>query len=289
MMTNAHVVSAQPSITVRVQNAEEYDAVFLGGDPTVDIAVLSVCCSDSFEEMPLGEGLKIANPVPWSDNSNNAWVGDPLVVVGYPLGSYDLVARSGEILTTINTTSGMRVIHNANAEPGNSGSPVLSPEGRLMGVHFAGSIWGEENSFMVPFEEVEYWSSLWLPGTDPTDAAVSADQGDVTIRFTNKGIALLAAAASSVYVSDRAFEIEMVPDSSGYTWTMFNREEMSDSQVFYELISYAPNWRHEDVHLDSFVARLSAEPDGASTGVQLKCERSALSDEWASLFACRRP
>ena len=216
-------------------------------------------------------------------------MGDSLVVVGYPLGGYDLVATSGEILTTINTTSGMRVVHDAIAEPGNSGSPVLSPDSRPMGVHFAGSIWGEENSFMVPFEEAEYWSSQWLPGTDPADAAVPIHQSDVTIKFTNKGDALLAAAASRVYVPDRAFEIEMVPDSSGWTWTMYNRGEMSESQVFYNLINSAPKWKHEDVQADSFVARLSAEPDGASDGVQLECERSALSDDWGTLFACSRP
>ena len=259
VMTNAHVVAAQSSITVRVRNAEEYDAVFLGGDRIVDIAVLSMCCSDSFEEIPLGEGLKITNPVPWSDNANSAWVGDPLVVVGYPRGGYDLVASSGKIHTTINTTSGMRVVHDAVAEPGNSGSPILSPEGRLMGVHFAGSIHGEKYSFVVPFDEAAYWSSQWLPRTNPADAALPAHQGDVTIRFTNKGNALLAAAASSVYVPDRALEIEMVPDSAGWTWTMYNVGAISESQEFYNLINSAPKWKHEDVHADSFVARLSAE------------------------------
>ena len=289
VMTNAHVVDVQSSITVRVRNAEEYDAVFLGGDHIVDIAVLSVCCSDSFEEIPLGEGLKITNPVPWSDNANSAWVGDPLVVVGYPRGSYDLVASSGKIHTTINTTSGMRVVHDAVAEPGNSGSPILSPEGRLMGVHFAGSIHGEKYSFVVPFDEAAYWSSQWLPRTNSTDAAVPVHQGVVSIRFTNKGLDLLAAAASSVYVPDRALEIEMVPDSAGWTWTMYNVGAISESQEFYKLINSAPKWKHEDVHADSFVARLSAEPDGASDGVQLECERSVLSDEWSTTFTCGRP
>ena len=285
VMTNAHVVAAQSSITVRVRNAEEYDAVLLGGDSMVDIAVLSMCCSDSFAEIPLEEGLKITNPVPWSDNADSAWVGDLLVVVGYPLGSYDLVASSGKI----HTTSGMRVVHDAVAEPGNSGSPILSPEGRLMGVHFAGSAWGEKYSFVVPFDEAAYWSSQWLPGTDPADAAVPVHHGVVTIRFTNKGLALLAAAASSVHVPDRAFEIEMVPDFAGYTWTMYNRGAMSENEVFYNLINYAPKWKHEDVRADSFAARLSTEPDGVSDGVHLECERSALSDEWSTIFACSRP
>ena len=353
VMTNAHVVDGQSPITVRVRNAEEYDAVFLGGDSRVDIAVLSMCCSDLFEEIPLGEGLKITNPVPWSDNANSAWVGDPLVVVGYPLGSYDLVATSGEILTTIQTTSGMRVVHDAIAEPGNSGSPVLSPEGRPMGVHFAGSIWGEENSFMVPFEEAEYWSSQWLPRIDPADAAVPVHQGDVTIRFTNKGLALLAAAASTVYVPDRAFQIEMAPDSSDYVWTMYNVGTMSESQLFYDLINYAPKWKHEDVRVESFEARLNTFPEDCGllagqvrelerslevddlelteeefwaeieyriqgfywvsaeeatelvaicpehddwpsldvdfAGELLECERSALSDDWSTIFTCRKP
>ena len=353
VMTNAHVVDVDSSITVRVRNAEEYDAVFLGSDYIVDIAVLSMCCSDSFERIPLGAGLTITNPVPWSDNADSAWVGDPLVVVGYPRGSYDLVATSGEIHTYLDTASGRRVVHDAVAEPGSSGSPVLSPDGRPMGVHFAGSVWGEKYSFLVPFEEAEYWSSQWLPGTDPADAAVSAHQGDVTIRFINKGNALLAAAASKVYVPDRALSIEMAPDSSGSVWTMYNRAAMSESQVFYKLINYAPKWKHEDVSADSFLARLNTFPEDCGLlagtvrelerelevldlaltdeefwseaeyqmlgfywvsaeeaaelvaicpehddwpsldvdfpGELLECERSALSDDWASLFTCSKP
>ena len=282
VITNAHVIAGHSSVSVRVQNSDEYDAVFLGMDNIVDIAVLLVCCSDSFEEISLMDGLKITNPAPWSDNANSAWVGDPLVVVGYPLGSYDLVATSGKIHTTIETASGMRVVHDAVAEPGSSGSPVLSPVGRLMGVHFAGSIYGEEYSFFVPFDEAEYYSSQWLPRTDPAAAVVPIHQADVTIRFTNKGTYLLAAAASKVYLPAEAFEVEMVPDASGYTWTMYNRGAMSESGVFYNLINSAPKWNHEDVRADSFEARLS-------DGVLLGCERSLLSDDWGSLFTCRYP
>ena len=352
-MTNAHVVDGQSSITVRVRNAEEYDAVFLGSDYIVDIAVLSMCCSDSFEQIPLGEGLTITNPVPWSDNADTAWGGDPLVVVGYPRGSYDLVATSGEIHTYLDTASGRRVVHDAVAEPGSSGSPVLSPDGRLMGVHFASSVRGEEYSYMVPFEEAEYWSSQWLPRTDPADAAVPAYQGNVVIRFTNKGNRVLAAAASNVYVPDRGFSIEMAPDSSGYIWTMYNVGAMSESQAFYGLINSAPNWKHEDVSTDSFLARLNTFPEDCGLlagtvrelerelevldleltyeefwseaeyqmqgfywvsaeeaaelvaicpehddwpsldldfpGELLECKRSALSDDWASLFTCSKP
>ena len=290
VITNAHVVVDQSSITVRVRNAEEYDAVLLGGDQIVDIAVLSMCCSDSFDEIPLEDGLRITNPVPWSDNANIAWTGDPLVVVGYPRGSYELVATSGKIHTTIDTASGTRIVHDAAAEPGSSGSPILSPEGRLMGVHFAGSAWGEEYSFLVPFDEAAYLAARWSSDTNPADAAVSVHQGDVIVRFTNKGLALLAAVASTVHVPDRSFSIEMAPDDSGYVWTMFNVGVMSDSQVFYDLINSAPKWKHEDVFADSFVARLSTQPDGVydGSGVQLECERSPSSDEWVSLFTCSR-
>ena len=291
VMTNAHVVADQSSITVRARNAEEYDAVLLGGDRIVDIAVLSVCCSDSFEEISLEDGLRITDPVPWSDNANTAWVGDPLVVVGYPLGSYDLVASSGKIYTMLDTASGTRIVHDAVAEPGNSGSPILSPEGRLMGVHFAGSIHSEEYSFVVPFDEAAYWSSLWLPRTDPADALVPIHQDDVTIRFTNKGLALLAAAASSVFVPDRGFEIEMAPDSSGAVWTMFNNGAMSEARAFYSLVNFAPNWKHEDVGVDSFEVRLNSFPEdcGLLAGKFRSLERNAegldLTDEefWAEV------
>ena len=285
VMTNAHVVSAQSSITVRVRNAEEYEAVFIGGDHIVDIAVLSVCCSDSFEGIPLGEGLRITNPVPWSDNANSAWVGDPLVVVGYPLGSYDLVATSGKIHTILDTASGTRIVHDAAAEPGNSGSPILSPEGRLMGVHFAGSIWGEKYSFVVPYDEAAYWSSRWVPlddPPDPTDAAVPAYQGDVIIRFINNEDLLLVAAASKAYVQNGALLID-----KGYG-QLSNHGAMSDRQVFYNM-GWVDAGSHEDLRADSLSVKLVTVTDGVIGSVPLECERSPLSDDWSSLFACRKP
>ena len=285
-MTNAHVVDGQPSITVRVRNADEYDAVLLGGDRVVDIAVLSVCCSDSFDEVPLWEGLKITNPVPWSDNANSAWVGDPLVVVGYPEGSFNLVAASGEILTTIETASGMRVVHDASAEPGSSGSPVLSPDGRLMGVHFAGSVWGEENSFLVPFEEAEYWASRWVPRDDPpgpADAAVPAYRGDVLIRFINDEDLLLVAAASKTYVQNGALLIDRGHGS------LSNRGVMNDSQTFYDMGWMTFLSPHTDLQADDFSVRVIVVNDGAVRSVPLQCNRSEASDDSASLFECSAP
>ena len=288
VMTNAHVVDGPSRITVRVQNAEEYDAVLLGRDPLVDLAILSMCCSDSFEHIPLGDGLRTDDPAPWSDNTNIASAGADLVVVGYPLGSYELVATTGKIRTWIDTAEGRKVIHDADTEPGNSGSPILSPDGRLMGVHFAGSIQGEEYSYMVPFEEAEYWSSQWLPGSDPAGAAVPDYQGDVAIRFTSSGTSLLAAASSFRDVPKRTFWIEMEPDTSGWEWYFFNHEVIVAEQGFFGLANFASNWKHEDVNVDSFAALLGADDEG-NGGVQLDCVRSSASDDWSTIFTCSRP
>ena len=81
----------------------------------------------------------------------------------------------------------------------------------------------------------------------------------------------------------------MVPDAAGYIWTMYNNGAMIESQVFYALTNYAPNWKHEDLRADSFSAQLNTETDGASDGAHLECERSALSDDLSSLFACSKP
>ena len=123
--------------------------------------------------------------------------------------------------------------------------------------------------------------------------------------------------------------------------------------MFYNLINHAPNWKHEDVRVDSFEARLNTFPEDCGLlagqvralesnlegldleltdeefwaeveyrvqgfywvsaeeakelvaicpehdgwpsldvdfpGEVLECERSPLSDDWASLFTCRKP
>lgn len=131
VMTNAHVVAGVTKSTVTVQK-KDYSAKVVVFDPKLDIAVLSV------------KGLKIDH-LTFADEPRK---GDSAAIVGYPergpltataarvrgvmdLNSPDIYQR-GEFKREVISIRGQVL-------PGNSGGPLLTPAGNVLGMIFAGS------------------------------------------------------------------------------------------------------------------------------------------------------
>ncbi|WP_167001221.1 MarP family serine protease [Mumia sp. ZJ430] len=132
VMTNAHVVAGvtQPMVTIR---GESYDATVVYYDPSLDVAVLRV---------PGLEARSLAfDP--------DAAQGQSAAVLGFPEnGPFDARAariRSEQRLRSpdiYGTTQVVREVYALRAlvRSGNSGGPVISEQGRVIGVVFAASI-----------------------------------------------------------------------------------------------------------------------------------------------------
>lgn len=132
VMTNAHVVAgvAQPSVTVR---GDTYDATVVYYDPSMDVAVLRV------------PGLT-ARALAFEPDAAQ---GQSAAVLGFPEnGPFDARAariRSEQRLRSpdiYGTTQVVREVHALRAlvRSGNSGGPVISEQGRVIGVVFAASL-----------------------------------------------------------------------------------------------------------------------------------------------------
>lgn len=126
VVTNAHVVTGMSPIFLRTQTGT-YPATLMAIDNDHDLAVLY---SAFIPEPPLGITTKTAKP------------GEDVAVLGYPLGG-DLTASPGKI--TSHTVGLSRSTHvkldrsnayafSANTAKGNSGSPLLGPDGEVIGV-----------------------------------------------------------------------------------------------------------------------------------------------------------
>ncbi|HEU5000016.1 MAG TPA: MarP family serine protease [Lapillicoccus sp.] len=134
VVTNAHVVAGMREAAVQVAGVgREYPAQIVVFDPERDLAVLSV---DGLTAPPLRLGGNLAT-------------GSEAVVAGFPLdGPYRLdAARVRRTLTATGSdiygTPGVtREIYSlfARVEPGNSGGPLLSADGEVVGVVFAKSL-----------------------------------------------------------------------------------------------------------------------------------------------------
>jgi len=134
VLTNAHVVAGMQEASVQVQGAgREYAASIVAFDPQRDLAVLSVT---GLAATPLVQGAAVRS-------------GDEAVVAGFPLdGPYRLdparvrrviAATGSDIYGQPGITREIYSLY-TRVEPGNSGGPLLNPQGQVVGVVFAKSL-----------------------------------------------------------------------------------------------------------------------------------------------------
>jgi S1-C subfamily serine protease len=150
VLTNAHVVAGvtqRQTVTI-VGSDTPLQATVVFYDPQVDVAVLYV------------PGLNLT-PLRFAGQANP---GDSAVVAGYPLDSTSLrtvPARIGGIQNAqgpniYQTSTVTRQIYEIRAlvESGNSGGPLLSPQGTVDGVVFAAAVGVSDTGFALTAAQV---------------------------------------------------------------------------------------------------------------------------------------
>ena len=124
ILTNEHVIDSSSSISVIVNDRTSYNATVVGKDALRDLAVLKICCG-TFKALPMGSTAQVQ-------------VGLQVVNIGYALG------LPGEATVTTGIISAVRyetreqrwaVQTDAAVNPGNSGGPMLSTTGEILGIN----------------------------------------------------------------------------------------------------------------------------------------------------------
>ena len=110
VVTNQHVVEANPSVTVRMHDGTEHQASVLGVDAVADLSIVGIDGGQNIQPLTLGD-------------SDSVQVGEEVVAIGYPLGQQSQTITRGII-------SGLRPNHygtdvdylqtDAAINPGNS-------------------------------------------------------------------------------------------------------------------------------------------------------------------------
>jgi S1-C subfamily serine protease len=167
VMTNAHVVGGTRSLVVRQSNGRQYAATVVLFDPKRDIAVLDV------------PNLK----APKLDFDLDGKAGDSSLVVGYPEdGPFTVdAARIREQITA----TGADIYSNGNVrrqvfslyaqvQQGNSGGPLLSTDGRVLGVVFAKSLEDKNTGYALTAQEVASDAQSGLANDNPVDTQACA-------------------------------------------------------------------------------------------------------------------
>ena len=161
VMTNAHVVAGVDAPRVLVGD-NEVPAQVVYYNPDVDIAVLAV------------DGLRAAQ----LRFAPSAQRGQPAAVLGYPQdGPYDVRGarirgqqrlRSADIYGEGTVVRGVYSLR-ALIRPGNSGGPLVSTDGRVLGVVFAASITDDDTGYALTAAQVAQPAASGLTGSSPVD------------------------------------------------------------------------------------------------------------------------
>ncbi|MET8941047.1 MarP family serine protease [Streptomyces rubiginosohelvolus] len=151
VMTNAHVVGGVDEPTVQIGGEGRlYDAKVVLYDWQRDIAVLDV------------PDLQ-ARPLQFTGPDDDAETGDSAIVAGFPEnGAYDV--RSARVRARINA-DGPDIYHRgtvrrdvyslfATVRQGNSGGPLLTPDGKVYGVVFAKSLDDPDTGYALTADEI---------------------------------------------------------------------------------------------------------------------------------------
>jgi S1-C subfamily serine protease len=163
VVTNAHVVAGMDHATLRIHGTgRSFTGRVVIFDPQRDLAVLSV---PGLPAAPLRQGGDLSR-------------GDNGVVAGFPLdGPYRLdAARVREVIQARGSDiygrpGASREVYSlyAQVRPGNSGGPLLSTDGRVVGVVFAKSLDDDRTGYALTMDEARPVLDAAASASTPVD------------------------------------------------------------------------------------------------------------------------
>ncbi|MFY9217639.1 MAG: trypsin-like peptidase domain-containing protein, partial [Tepidanaerobacteraceae bacterium] len=149
IITNEHVINNATEVTVTVIGFDEpFKATVVGKDFNLDLAVLKIDSSKKLPYIELG-------------NSDEMRVGDWVIAIGNPYRldhtvTVGVISAKGRPVTIPDQSTGKQRVYkdliqtDAAINPGNSGGPLISLDGKVIGINTAVNAQAQGIGFAIP-------------------------------------------------------------------------------------------------------------------------------------------
>lgn len=205
VLTNSHVVHQAPRLTMTLPDGRSFRADVVGSDPDTDLAVIRAT-------FPAGAAL------PWASfgDSRAIRVGQIAIAIGNPYGFHHSVtagvvsalgrslrSQSGRLMDDIIQTD-------AALNPGNSGGPLVTTRGDVIGINTATILPAQGLCFAIASNTVRFVVSRLL-----RDGRIR--RSFIGVAGQNVPISRSTARANQIAVSSGVLVVSVEPDSPAAT------------------------------------------------------------------------
>lgn len=136
ILTNDHIIQDARQVEIGLKSQDKRQATRWRRWPEADLALVWINCDSNAEDLP---GLEL------TEGDNTATVenkvggtaiteGDPLTVIGNPLGLFQIVTRATYVGEIGSDRAGSLIMIRGPVFRGNSGSPVINADGKVIGI-----------------------------------------------------------------------------------------------------------------------------------------------------------
>lgn len=142
IVTTYHVIEGSSWVSVRLADGRTFDVSSIYYyDKNRDIAILNID-GNNLPTVKLG-------------NSDAILAGQNIVVIGSPLGLEATVTKGIISNPDLQQAEQASILIDAAVSPGNSGGPLLNDRAEVVGVIYAGLVYGETLNLAIPINEVK--------------------------------------------------------------------------------------------------------------------------------------